>query len=959
MTEILVNVTSTFIFFLFSLLIYRHGKKKPIRLHSLVGFGFFSSVFAGYVVYLWLSRDVYNFMYSVSSLPYLYTIIFFIFKVGIELLNWYARVMGESSLYFDTKIFFIMCLFLLTSFFPKISAYIIKLFVNYVATFKNENVRISIKKIAFFIKIAAKILLGNKKKIIISPNKTIFIASLQGALIGIGVLLIILYFDAIVYTRYTPEIMVMTYMVLIGPWHFLLRLAAAFHVERQHCRKEIRDLLKDFPSPIAPRYHDLNALYGEYRQSPRSDPLPLFARFLRNAANPRSAPPWHAEEQGCLISEAMGRTLAVAMARQVQQQLDLGRTVMVIGPAAWQDALAPLARRGARNTGAALLQARLGRCVGHGVPRLVFADFQTLDLLAGRWPRTAAGAPLTIDLLVAIGLEHAEGRLRVDMAMIYGAMGGPVGKVWAQAKPRQQSEAAVRDLLLWPGRLTETALHPRQMRWPDYLLIWADAPPAVPPPASSGAGEPLAQVESGTRPDAALRLAMMARRRKIPCAFNADPLVRDADALEQLWRSRPDSFRDPGLQLPDTVFRYRPGLVQIVHSHGNIADALNVPPARSAAEPWMLHILTSPDELPPALAALFPEDGPPPDQAELAPWEPLAPQPLGGVVEWARALRQAMSRPNGLGLNELETVFLNHIPPGVIDGFASSHPLGGAVGMVERVFGPTSGVRLGLTSGGAARLFASPEPPERRPAMICLNASPPYDLPLDIADNGLTYASGTLVRYGGKTFRVGHVGPDRITVSHEEPREPISRREYRFDRSYRLDPQAVAWEWGPYRGLVARTPDVPVKCGHFHASIERRTERYVEYARNRPDNVIDVALPEPIVVSRRFVSAGWFRFAPPTPADTPALRRLVLEQAWAALRLRFPGLAQRCAVIVNGVASVSDPTSPLCVLENPEILHTESTQEHVDLLVVEDSETDLGVVRALIRHPEFLKSPVA
>jgi hypothetical protein len=348
--------------------------------------------------------------------------------------------------------------------------------------FEHSTAR-NIKPSSFFKDWAMEKIFGKKRKILLRPDLCIFISIMEGALIGLGALLIYKSFQIQSAWFSYPGWSTLTVFILVGPWAFMIEFVALFSPNRKAVAKLVQQT-NDFP--ISKQYlkgkDDLEALYQRYISQTPHNPAPVFFRSRRESgAYPASSREPEAlrilrPTTDTLLSEQMNRRLAAVLLRSVREQLAMGRTVVVVAPEPWLGSLERWARRAKTVTDAPLLIMADGCGAVQGSPKSVLTGFGSLEALADLWPRLSPALIQGVDLMVVIGAEQAGGDFRCGFSRLLHAMGRRPEVLLVQAEARDQSEAAVRDLLLIDGPLEEKNVFTEADRLPDYLLLWEDDP---------------------------------------------------------------------------------------------------------------------------------------------------------------------------------------------------------------------------------------------------------------------------------------------------------------------------------------------------------------------------------------------------------------------------------------------------------------------------------------------------
>ncbi|RJF77500.1 hypothetical protein D3877_27380 [Azospirillum cavernae] len=938
MNAVFSSIPAFLLLSIISLLAYRRARRSPKKVRSVLLYGFFANNIAAYMIYCWISHDLHYLMDAPNDPIRIFGIILFVIGLTLRMfdsINDVTRSLGVE--FVGAQAFSLVFLFAVSILVPTLALWILKSVHRQLMKKAQPSVRNSLDLIQKSLKKILEILFGQKTRLLLRPNRVFLIQVMEGGLCGLWGLFAVMFLEIAIDSEHPIEMAMFEFIILTGPWVFLIEFVALFAPDRARSRREALLVTAAFPAPqlCGRTSADLAALHRacQTAKGPRlvwsRGPDPSGRRFSNRL---RPVPRLSHAKHDRLVSEPMSRPLAIAILRHLKEQVALGRTILLIAPEAWIGSLEPLIGRFTRNSETPTHLAVRGLCTGQGMPRLLIAGFDTLGALAERWPTQPNGKAVPVDLLVAVGLEQASGQLRTAMTMLCCAIGAGPSTVLAQAEHRRQSEAAVRDLLLLTDRLEEITLHAPTERRPDHLLLWEDDPEEGDIDAGNGM--------EGPRPDTALRLAAMAWAKGIPCALAPVPDAHDVDALERCLQTRSGGRHAERLRFPGTDLEERDAPVRITWDHGNLADALNRSPARRRDRPWMLHVLMSRYSLAAEMIAALRSGN------ALTAWEPLAPHPLGSVVEWTLALRRVMARPQGLTLEELDTAFSWRLPPGMLAGFDPPHALGPLAAIIEQVDGPSAGLRLWLGKDGRPRLSASPPTDRGRLAVATLEGALARTSPVDIGDHGLTFTVGTMLRFDGKNYRIGAVQATRLIVHHDEASHPAARCSFQFERHYRLvGPQVLressSLDGGP-KALRSRQ--------HLHSTISRTTIGYVErsIAGRRPERM--VILAQPIEIQRRFVSIGWFRLKRPADCSREAMLR-ILRAAQDVLRLLFPALHARCAVVINKLSesATHDIDGSAYLVNDGGVI--DECDAWLDLLVIEDSEQDLGVVRALIWNP--------
>jgi hypothetical protein len=473
-----------------------------------------------------------------------------------------------------------------------------------------------------------------------------------------------------------------------------------------------------------------------------------------------------------------------------------------------------------------------------------------------------------------------------------------------------------------------------------FRKIFSQARSIIGKRAANAAGKPAdspVNQRAGPRPDAALRLAATAWELDFTCTVEATPSAHDRDALERCRMARSGGRKADQFHFPTSPLEWRTASVHVVWDQGNLAQAIGRCPARVPGHSQMLHILLP--EYGNRAAVL---DRITSSSLSVADLLPLAPRPLGSVAQWSSALRRAAATPQGFPISDLDAVFLSLLPPGIEAGLSPRHPQGAVGALLAAGEGGAVAMNVQVRGDGRVCLSVPPAPSPRGLVVTTWSGDVEGAPLLAPADHGLIYAAGTALRIGGKSYRIDQVDSRRVNVHHEEPAIAAARRRFRFHRTYefpgdgteRLE-EATSWCWS-----TAKENDF-FEVRHFHLDITRTTKGHWEEPIAGPEPAIYAQYDEPVRVDRRFVSVGEFRL--------PARGRNDLrERAESALHFLFPDEADRCAV---GIIQHPDPFGeavPTMIVPPADSDVASASPDEATLFVIEDSDRDLGVVRALI-----------
>jgi hypothetical protein len=402
------------------------------------------------------------------------------------------------------------------------------------------------------------------------------------------------------------------------------------------------------------------------------------------------------------------------------------------------------------------------------------------------------------------------------------------------------------------------------------------------------------------------------------------------------------------------------------------------------------------------------------DQGKRTIFLPHAPRLAGGIAELTYLTVEAMRRGKGLTRSHFKTI-LATVPTGHflrsagigtdrsgIERLLVLERLEDRLGVTERI-DPLTGERVFKLSGDAWNPLAR--------TRIIQNGREVQDVELDYSDRGLTFGLQTRIRIGHRIWGVARIDPHTIHIQEPPPR--VDMPIYVFVNAYRFSPDVTPIV---ENARVDQQPGSDFGRALLHASFKRTTEQIYEYpSGDTPFSEGRTLTPRRVVgqswtnVDRNrkcvahLVLTGLSGIVP-TGASPPGLPSMSDELSRSAVALAvctiikdtitslFPEAAPRISVLSNQLGPLRplldlrreelkklvDPQQLANQIEltlflagrighlsvpEPSLLNAWASEfpggladrdDILEIFVVEDSDWDLGVARAVIENDDIL-----
>ncbi|MGD0103503.1 MAG: hypothetical protein ABSC06_05640 [Rhodopila sp.] len=739
----------------------------------------------------------------------------------------------------------------------------------------------------------------------------------------------------------------------------------------------------------------------------------VFGNFWGDLPARPGDPPWSA--WNVLLTEDLAQAHLLMMIELMQSCHDRGRTVLVLAPA-WTIARIKRSMEAAGEADWSDITLR-SFLLGSGPIdterqyNVIFASDEMLEAGLMANPQDAVAHFLDLlELLIVFDfhlLEAAMLRLRLQrLRRLLERSQLPIEiRVVCQTENRATAGAAMRDTFEPLGTQDVRIARPIVDQATRHIVVWRGDEAAL----LALARQELGRVPRGQPVEVAPLAAIP------PLRFDLRPGYLDSAGRwdRELWRTTLPSLlggRLNGCFLFNDVFlgedRFPEREVSnlIVEDRGNLADAVFQHRNFAGRQEYVLTIVAHRYPLRDWFIDLF-RSGTIRDRRLL----PIAPAPRGGLTELAMILAEEFGRPQAVMQSSLDDRFFNLVEPRTADAFdLFPTPRG-----VSTLFRSETGQELEVVAEADGfheitfKRATNVDPP--RPPLLMLPAiqqSDPKPLfRLAPGDNGLRYAVGTTLHSGGQNYRIDSVTRNRVGVGAANAPIRLSRNAFLFHRQYRVDfaasPAVLALENINWRdqgaGRVYWRLELRGAFARYTAARARIEETAPPFSPNPPrwENADVKRHPRyaALLLLRLEFGAG-------TPADEiPADRKSAAAFTLAAtmqdvLGSLFPPLAHRIAVVSPQAKSAVDATLnddegssinrfpadlyPRLVpdfcddrlmqrsnppldnqadidgfLANNGVPPPDPADSCIHLLMIEDADHDLGIVRALFSQDDM------
>jgi hypothetical protein len=418
-------------------------------------------------------------------------------------------------------------------------------------------------------------------------------------------------------------------------------------------------------------------------------------------------------------------------------------------------------------------------------------------------------------------------------------------------------------------------------------------------------------------------------------------------------------------------------LVAIIDDHANLLPALRRNLNHRNEAGLLVQVVAEPYPLRDFLTErLATGSGQAPVSTDLL-W-PMAPCMRGSVTELLYQIKQKLENDT-LSVTELRGLF-QRAPRHVLESIGVTHTRAGVLELFRLILGRDppplaqtwTDAHEGILSSRDGHLGALPFSFSRRltgPQGVSLNAQWAAD------DWGLAYAVGTEHLINGTWYRVKGVAPDHCSLEHCLPSSlATARPRYRFVNRYDLggDREVAAFEEDKSDRLVN---DVTVRHQLVHTNFKRVTRGYYRldegsqpFGRNQRNPALSTMRDMTIqrrmsIISKLIISnipSNWIAGADGKSIEIVA--RTLAVSLYDLIRSLFPAQCHRIAVVWRCAppASVSSKATSDARCSTAAALDTFIDQiypkldppaiaepDTLELLVIEDSQLDLGVARAI------------
>ncbi len=605
--------------------------------------------------------------------------------------------------------------------------------------------------------------------------------------------------------------------------------------------------------------------------------------------------------------------------------------------------------------------------VDQRVDVVICPEQRLADVVDGPMFETVCGRLALLIGLDVQGMDAAS--LRFELVRLRMRLTYRTPRLVFHMEPYRHAESSVRELLPFHD-LHEDRLNPRSVL-PRYLLIWNAA--------QNGQASLQSWYAKGYAGymDMAPLLCFLPSERGFPIAY-LDPEHRlDSDLLERMtsqinvYHAGAQARSEKWLQLRPTALSYLDSeeVVVVSEDRSNLALAVYKNYRFLSDRTILVNIVAHNYLLRDFLVSrLYGEQEESFYRLSDDSLLPRIPRAQGGLSDLARAVRIAIARSPGLSRTELVSFFDIRAFP--LQALLLEKEIDATLEGLRRLFAEIWKDTLGLQSSRSRNDIY----------FRCRNTSPLEDRRWRITnsqgevleyvaagDYGLQFVENSYLMLNGKFHRVAEVLPDRgiVQVVHQDDEE-YKRYRYFFDRTYQL--QEVVWLEGDSSDHVRG--GLHVRISHQHRHVMRTTYGYLEIAEAlRPFDegeveynrlLISQRLSSSIQTQRRWRNVLEIRLSggPLEGMDEESLARTAFTLSallWESLFSLFPAQAGHLAVVSPMAArkdrdSLRNDLGPetLPILLYPDMDTTEeSTGEGIDLYLVEDAETDLGVVRSI------------
>jgi hypothetical protein len=532
----------------------------------------------------------------------------------------------------------------------------------------------------------------------------------------------------------------------------------------------------------------------------------VFGNFWGDLPPRAGDPPW--SPWNVLLTEDLAQTHLLLMMELMQSCHDRGRTTLVIAPA-WS--IGRIKRTVEAVGDADWSDITLRSCLLDEAPidtgrqyNVIFASDEVLEsgLLADRFD--AAGHFLDLLELVIVCdfhlLEAAMLRLRLQrLRWLLERNQLPVAiRVVCQTENRATAVAAMRDTFAPLGIAEVRIARPIVRQAARHIVVWRGDEASL----RALARRELGSVPGGQPVEVAPLAAVP------PLRFDVRPGYLDSAGRwdREIWRTTlpglldgrlPGHFQFSSVSLGENRFPEPDVRNVIVEDRGNLADAVFQHRNFAGQDEYVLTIIAHRYPLRDWFIDLF-RTGTLFDLRLL----PIAPAPHGGLTELAMILAEEFSRPQAVAQSSLDDRFFNLVEPRTATAFnLFPTPRG-----ISTLFQGETGQELDVVAKSdpfhdiSFERAANVDPPQ--PPVLMLVARHEDDTKplfrLAPGDNGLRYAVGTTLHSGGQSYRVAGVDGDEVRVAGANPPIGISRNAFLFHRQYRVDfaaiPAALALE---------------------------------------------------------------------------------------------------------------------------------------------------------------------
>jgi hypothetical protein len=401
------------------------------------------------------------------------------------------------------------------------------------------------------------------------------------------------------------------------------------------------------------------------------------------------------------------------------------------------------------------------------------------------------------------------------------------------------------------------------------------------------------------------------------------------------------------------------------------------------------------------------------DQARRSIFLPHAPRLAGGLAELTYLTVEAMRRGKGLTRSQFKTI-LATVPTG---RFLHSAGIGNDRSGIERLLvlqrlddrGVTDGIDR-LTGERIFKLANDAWNPLAR-TRILQNGKEVQDVELDYSDRGLTFGELTRIRIGDRIWGVVRIEPNAIHIQMPPPR--VDMPTYVFVNAYRFSPDVAPIVENT---RVDQQPGSDFGSALLHASFKRTTEQIYEYPGGDDPFSEGRTLTPRRVVGQNWTSVERNRKCVahlvltglsgvvPTGSSPPGHPSMSDELSRAAVALAvctiikdtiaslFPDAAPRISVLSNQLGPLQplldlrreelkkrvDPEQLANQIEltlflvgrighlavpEPSLLNAWASEfpggladrdDILEIFVIEDSDWDLGVARAVFENDDIL-----